>query len=218
MTSALHFTPCRKISRVRTRRRRSKGCVDEALLLGLCNCGAITVTLIGGYGEGGSYLCHCIGCKKSGGCRTFISSCSCSAVKFLLTATCIVSAVVKASSSDKVKISGTPKKYTQTHGTSSGELTYRYFCGECGSPTHAEGDIAPGKRALKVSLFSEPPPAPAGEGFWRNAAGAVSARDYRCNFSSMVYREQSGRRWWHRRRTSQKDSIQRKTWVRVYLV
>ena len=86
----------------------------------------------------------------------------------------VVAAAVKVFSSDKVKISGTPKKYTQTHDTSSGKLTHRYFCGECGSPTHAEGDIAPGKSAVKVSLFGEPPPAPVGEGFWRNAAGAAS--------------------------------------------
>lgn len=95
-------------------------------------------------------------------------------IELCLDAPCVVAAVVKLFSSDKVKISGSPKKYTQTQGTSSGKPAYRYFCGECGSPTHAEGDIVPGMSAVRLSLFSEPPPAPVGEGFWRNAAGAAS--------------------------------------------
>lgn len=82
-----------------------------------------------------------------------------------------VGAVVKMFPNDKVKIDGTPKKYTVTHGTTSGKTAYRFFCADCGTPTHAQGEIVPGMSAVRLALFEGPMPAPAGEGFWKYASG-----------------------------------------------
>jgi hypothetical protein len=36
---------------------------------GSCVCGAITVTVKGGYKDAKAIICHCTSCKKRGGCR-----------------------------------------------------------------------------------------------------------------------------------------------------
>lgn len=78
---------------------------------------------------------------------------------------------MKLFSNDKVKIEGNPKEYVVTQGTSSGKTVRRFFCADCGSPTHAQSEAASNITSVRLSLFDGPLPAPVGEAFWKYTSG-----------------------------------------------
>ncbi|KAI9633294.1 Mss4-like protein [Dioszegia hungarica] len=111
-------------------------------LSGHCNCGAIKVTIPGDSIQG---LCHCTSCRRSSG------------------SICSGNFVVQKKD---LQIAGEPKVYTAKG--SSGNDTYRYFCGTCGSAIYT-GLEAGDPNFVKTGLFNPGDvPAPKMELFCRN--------------------------------------------------
>jgi hypothetical protein len=97
-------------------------------LKGECLCGAVHVEISGDLER--RMECHCAECQRvMGGGPAYI-------------------AMVERS---KAAISGEVKGYT-VKGDSGGDVT-RFFCPECGTPTHSELEKYPSVYVFKVGLF-----------------------------------------------------------------
>ncbi|KAH9830092.1 Mss4-like protein [Rhodofomes roseus] len=117
---------------------------------GSCHCGAITLRIVGGFGDDAkSFICHCEPCQVLSGslfaCTAFVASKNLQVVR------------------------GTPKPYKQSRETnSSGMQVTRHFCGDCGTPLWGESEVAPSGSFVRTALFGNTLP-PKAEVFWKRA-------------------------------------------------
>ncbi|KAH9830091.1 Mss4-like protein [Rhodofomes roseus] len=117
---------------------------------GSCNCGAIKVRVIGGFGENAKAgICHCKTCQLlSGSLFSYLGFVSRENLKIL---------------------QGEPKGYKQpAEAARSGKEVIRYFCGDCGTPLWAAAESAPETYSIKLAMFGNSLP-PAMEIFWKHA-------------------------------------------------
>ncbi len=114
-------------------------------LQGGCLCGAISVTLRGGFGT--TMECHCADCQKAmGGGPAYIAMVNRADCTF----------------------SGELRGY-DVIGDSGGTVT-RFFCPNCGTPTHSELGKYPDKVVLKVGLFAPQAAAAPQKAIWTGSA------------------------------------------------
>lgn len=119
---------------------------------GSCNCGAITLTVPSDAFPSHSIICHCIGCRASGGSlwvtcfrriRTLANTIS---HRFSIDITI---------APEKVTISSGQTKVYQTKG-SSGKFVKRHFCGDCGSCVYSSESMLYSGCRLTVIHFHRP--------------------------------------------------------------